>query len=397
MTAKIYYAEIGEGMSRIEKLNRLNELGDIDGVDWQEIIPNEHGDWINQRGDEFFELKPIEDFFKIRSSGIGTSRDAWVWNFSRGKLIENMRRTIDFYNSQLGKENLDRDPKKISWSDTLENRCLKNIRIEYDESKIFEGLYRPFCREWIYFDKNVNEVLSQMPKLFPNGNDKNILISLPGATSKKDFMPFITNRISDLNSLDAGTRCFPRYYFDGNQMIDAIDSDDLFYYIYGFLHLPEYRERFANDLKKSLPRIKIIEGSDFEKISRIGRALADLHLNYETQSPPDEIILRGIESGNFRVKKIRFDKKNPTRIIFNESIWIENVPLEVNDYRVNGRSPVEWIIERYQIKVDKASGIVNDPNDWSSNPRYILDLLLSAMAVSLETQRLISELPRVEF
>ena len=369
MTAKIYYAEIGEYMSRREKLDRLNELGDIDGVEWQEIIPNEHGDWIDQRGDEFSTMKPIEDLFKIHSNGLKTSRDAWAWNFSREKVIENMKPIVSM------------------------------MQLEFDENKIIDGQYRPFNREWIYFAKKVNGRVYQMPNLFPNRDAKNFLICVPGLGTSKPFMPFITNRIPDLGILSA-SQCFPRYYFDGNEMIDAIDGDDLFYYIYGFLHLPEYREKFAADLKKSLPRIKVVEGSDFIKISQIGKQLADLHLNYETQSPPDMVKIHGIESGDFRVRKIKLDKKDPTRIRFNDSIWIENIPIEVNEYRVNGRSPVEWIIERYQIKVDKDSGIVNDPNDWCNehgNPRYILDLLLSVMTVSLETQRLISELPRIEF
>lgn len=368
MTAKIYYAEIGEYMSRREKLDRLNELGDIDGVEWQEIIPNQHGDWINQRGDEFSELKPIEEIFKIRSNGLESSRDAWAWNFSRDKLMKNIK------------------------------VLLENFKIEFDDKFIVESSYRPFNREFVYYDPRIMHRISNMKKFFPNGNESNLSISIPGTSSSKPFMPFIANRMVDYH-FQVNGRSFPRYYFDGNEMIDAIDSDDLFYYIYGFLHLPEYRERFANDLKKSLPRIKIITGSDFIKISQTGKQLADLHLNYETQSPPD-VKIHGIESGDFRVRKIKLDKKDPTRIRFNDSIWIENVPIEVNDYKVNGRSPVEWIIERYQIKVDKDSGIVNDPNDWCiehGNPRYILDLLLSAMTVSLETQRLISELPTIEF
>ena len=176
MTAKIYY--------RREKLDRLNELGDIDGVEWQEIIPNEHGDWIDQRGDEFSTMKPIEDLFKIHSNGLKTSRDAWAWNFSREKVIENMKPIVSM------------------------------MQLEFDENKIIDGQYRPFNREWIYFAKKVNGRVYQMPNLFPNRDAKNFLICVPGLGTSKPFMPFITNRIPDLGILSA-SQCFPRYYFDG--------------------------------------------------------------------------------------------------------------------------------------------------------------------------------------
>ncbi|MBR1421447.1 MAG: DEAD/DEAH box helicase, partial [Selenomonadaceae bacterium] len=253
-SAKIFYWEVADYKSREQKFEILKNLTErvkiegIDVIDFRKIIPNEHGDWINQRGNEFFELKSIEDFFKARSNGIATNRDAWVWNFSRKKLIENVKRSIDFYNSQLGFEDRNESPDKISWSETLDKKRIRKFEIKFNEKKIIEGSYRPFCRELIYSADIVDRPSSM--ELVLHG--ENLLICLPPANSSKDFMPFITNRIPDLH-FNVDTKCFPRYYFDGNEMIDAIDGDDLFYYIYGFLHLPEYRERFANDLKKSLP------------------------------------------------------------------------------------------------------------------------------------------------
>ena len=181
-----------------------------------------------------------------------------------------------------------------------------------------------------------------------------------------------------------------------------VTKEDIFYYVYGFLHLPSYREKFAADLKKSLPRILFVEEpKQFWQIEKAGRQLADIHLNYEHQPAPDGIVVEGAESDNFTVKKLKFkSKKDKSILIYNDDIRITHIPLAVYDYVVNGRSPVEWIMDRYQVKTDKASGITNDPNDWAiehNQPRYILDLLLSVMTVSLKTQEIVNSLPEIKF
>jgi len=165
--------------------------------------------------------------------------------------------------------------------------------------------------------------------------------------------------------------------------------------VYGFLHLPSYREKFANELKKSLPRIILTD--KFWELSRAGRELAEIHLHYETQPPPDGVEVIG--SGDFRVKKMRLSK-DKTTLTYNRDIKIKNIPLRSFEYVVNGRSPLEWIIDRYQVKTDKASGIVNDANAWGlehDNPRYILDLILSSLTVSLKTLDIVDGLPSVDF
>lgn len=170
--------------------------------------------------------------------------------------------------------------------------------------------------------------------------------------------------------------------------------------MYGFLHLPSYREKFSAELKKSLPRIILVgESEKFLRISEAGRKLAEIHLNYEKFEKPDEVEVK-IEKENFLVKKIRFAKDDRSTIIYNEYITIKNIPLKAYEYVVNGRSPIEWVMERYQVKIDSASGIENNPNDWCTehdNPRYILDLLLSCITVSLKTLEIVENLPEVEF
>ena len=251
----------------------------------------------------------------------------------------------------------------------------------------------------------------------------------------------MTNCVPDLNILDSGAQCFPLYYYvqrtgkapqlPGVSQGDAeyerkdaitdfalkecrerygqqVTKEDIFYFIYGFLHSPDYRTTFANDLKKSLPRIPFLDSAeDFWAFSKAGRELADLHLNYEEQPahPDVKIQMRraeGVdETGLYRVVKMRFpDKANKSVIRYNDRITLSNIPLDAYDYVVNGRSAIGWIMERYQVKTDSASGIVNDPNDWSAEhgkPRYILDLLLSVITVSLKTQEIVNGLPKLSF
>jgi predicted helicase len=263
-----------------------------------------------------------------------------------------------------------------------------------------------------------------------------LLICVPGIGNSKAFRPFIVDEIPCLDMIEKG-QCFPLYYYQEKDKLETslfdpeapkmerksaitpfalkeahnrygsdITAEDIFFYVYGFLHLPNYRKQFAADLKKSLPRISFVEKrEDFVQIMKIGRALAKVHLAYETQEPPEGVVVEGAEKGNFTVEKIRFGKKDSKTadksvIRYNESITIRNIPEKVYGYVVNGRSPVEWIMDQYQVKVDKASQLKNDPNDWcreQGNPRYILDLLLSVMTVSIKTQELVAQLPDIQF
>ena len=275
--------------------------------------------------------------------------------------------------------------------------------------------------------------IGQINKLFPTKETKNLIICLPGIGERKGFSSLISSYIFDLNAFDGGIQCFPLYYYEkrsinhpmlfdaGNEedytrhdgitnfILDRcregygpkVNKEDIFYYVYGLLHSPTYRRNFAADLKKKLPRLPLVEKpTDFWAFSKAGRALADLHLNYESQPVWPEVKVDGVESGKFHVTKMRFPNKGDKSVIeYNPWIRVSNIPLEAYDYVINGRSAIEWVMERYQIKTDKASGITNDPNDWADevgNPRYILDLLLSVLTVSMETIEIVKELPVLE-
>ena len=183
----------------------------------------------------------------------------------------------------------------------------------------------------------------------------------------------------------------------------AIKKEDIFYYVYGFLHSPEYRQKFANDLKKMLPRIPLVdELSDFVAFAKAGRKLADLHLNYESVAPHPDVIVEGDEHCFFDVApKMRFPAKDrKDTILFNNRITVSNIPAKAYDYVINGKSAIEWIMERYVDKTDKDSQIRNNANDWSKevgNERYILDLLLSIINVSVQTVHLVDALPGISF
>ena len=427
--AKIFYRDIGDYLSRDDKLAILKSTPNVLRDDFKLITPNERGDWINQRGNEFETFIPLhessipkyENWFMTRSRGLETGRDAWIYNFSRENLEKNVQTTIEFYNSH---EPTEIDPKKFVWTSSAVANKNRGREITFDAAKFVEAMYRPFCKQNVYIGKNLIHRPAIIDSFFPTGREENLLICVTCADEGK-FSPFITDKITDLH-FNGDTQCFPLYYYEraaqgslfgeNLQRRDGISDfiwqrakllygidvtrEDIFYYVYGFLHLRSYREKFSAELKKSLPRIILTpDAKKFWQLSRAGRALAEIHLNYETQPAPEGVEVIG--GGDYRVKKLRFATKDDrTTLIYNDSITIRNIPPKSFDYVVNGRSPLEWIIDRYQVKTDSASGIVNDPNAWSlehDNPRYILDLILSSITVSLKTLEIVENLPDVEF
>ncbi|MBR0262038.1 MAG: hypothetical protein IJQ85_09640, partial [Selenomonadaceae bacterium] len=429
--AKIFYRDIGDYLSRDDKLAIVKNTPSVFSDEFKIITPNERGDWINQRGDEFDNFIPLapdkkfdgaaQSFFVTYSSGLKTQRDAWCYNFSRSELEKNILTTIDYYNTH---EPTDIDPTKIVWTRATKNNRLRGREYIFNDAQILESVYRPFCKTNFYYDGRLNEMTYQMQKLFPTGREENLLICVSGIGNSKNLSAFMTNKIADLQFQFNG-QCFPLYYYERSTQGSLfgenlerrdgvtdfiwnrakllygsdVSKEDIFYYVYGFLHLRSYRKKFSAELKKSLPRIILTpDTKKFWQLSRAGRNLAEIHLNYESQPAPDGVEVIG--GGDFRVKKLKFARDDRTTLIYNDFITIKNIPPRCFEYVVNGRSPLEWIIDRYQVKEDKPSGIVNNPNDWArehDNPRYILDLILSSITVSLKTLEIVDNLPDVEF
>jgi predicted helicase len=447
--AVIHYHDIGDYLSREEKLDIIKSFKTIDNseIPWKVLEPNEHGDWLSLRNDNFNNFISIceskSTFFNIVTLGIGSNRDAWVYNFSRNNLSTNIKLLIDTYNSHLNISNLSKenvndhitnDSKTISWSRGLKNSLVRSLKIEHSIDSYRTVLYRPFTKQNNYFEKSLNEYLYQMPKLFPNKLSENLLINISGVGASKEFSVLISNTLVDMQTL-SNEQCFPLYYYEENNKTQKsifdeggdkdyirrdgvsdfileraqkqysaknITKEDIFYYVYGFLHSPEYRETFSNDLKKMLPRLPLVDDvRDFWSFSKSGRELAELHLNYEQVPRFDGVKVIGEDSGFFKVEKMRYPKKEQKdTIIYNSKIVIQDIPLETYEYIVNGKSAIEWVMERYQITTHKESQIINDPNDWSEeagNPRYILDLLLSVINVSVQTVKIVKNLPKLKF
>ncbi|WP_278402893.1 DEAD/DEAH box helicase [Megamonas rupellensis] len=447
--AEIYYHDIGDYLSREEKLKIITDFKSCMNSKFpvKVLKPNKQNDWINQRNTAFENYIIIgnkkdknlkQKFFRnFYSNGLRTNRDFWCYNFSKKQLSDNIQETIKFYNSEvINFQNgihyeLDMNSKKISWSDGLKQALKRKIFLEYNYNQIVKSVYRPYCLEYLYYDKYLNERTYQIPKIFPTANHKNLLICVSGIGGLKNFSVLITNYIPCLDMIEK-SQCFPLYYYEQREKVEQslfdneqneyirhdgitdfifnqakelygnkVTKEDIFFYVYGFLHLPKYSKEFSADLKKSLPRLFLVdEPKVFWQISKAGRDLADIHLNYENQQAPENVIIEG-DCGNYTVSKMKFPKKDQKdTIIYNNDITIKNIPLEIYNYLINGRSPVEWIMERYQVKIDKTSGIENNPNDWATEhnqPRYILDLLLSIMTVSLKTQEIVNSLPDVKF
>lgn len=377
--------------------------------------------------------------FNVYSLGICTNRDAWVYNFSADKAYENAQKSIAAYNHMVksvkNESDLDRDPQHISWSSNLFAKWKSGHWI--DENILDKtAAHRPFCKKKLMWQDELINRKGLFKEFFPKPDSKNRLICICGVGSRKPFSALLTDKISDLQLVE-NAQCFPLYWYEedkGEGEIDmfaekkddgpryvrkdgitdyiwnlakeqyhtsAISKEDLFYYVYGLLHSEDYRKEFAADLKKMLPRIPLVEKeSDFKAFMKAGRVLADLHLHYEDEEPPEGVIVEK-EADDYHVTKMRFGgKKDKSVILYNDAITIRNIPLTAYDYIVNGRSAIEWVMESYRVKADKASGIVNDPNDWAKehdDPAYILRLLLSVITVSEKTLAITSALPRIHF
>jgi predicted helicase len=328
------------------------------------------------------------------------------------------------------------DPKLFSWEAQQKSDINNGVSYKYNPNSIFTSIYRPFQKQICYFNRYLNTRVYLLPSIFPTESHNNLVICVPGPGGNKEFTPLITNLVPDLH-LNGDSQCFPRYYYepfdekqntlftqvvDGYVRHDAITDyihgecrtkyspkvtkDDIFYYTYGLLHSEDYRREFSNDLKKSLPRLPLVDTTeDFRAFVKAGRALAEIHLNYESAKLYAKVKITGSEKGNFIVDKMRFgkdkdNKEDKSIIYYNNYITITGVPLEAYEYVVNGKSALEWVMERYQVKVDKDSDIKNDPNDWAKEhdePRYILDLVLRVITVSLETRAITGSLPKLSF
>ena len=429
--ATIHYHDIGDYLSREEKLKIVEDFHDVTRVPWRILTPDSHNDWLNQRNGEFDSYVPLaperkfdgqsQSFFVLNSSGVKTGMDAVAINYSRISVLQ----------------------------------AVKGKTGRSSDEGLFRCIYRPFSKQWLYYDREVNQRQYRMPSIFPltsgllqqptGARKANLLICVKAAG--KSFSCFISDCIPDIQP-DGGVQCFPLYWYEGIDNSDAqmllpgleshgkyirhdgisdfilhefekvlgsgIRKKDIFYYVYGALHSPSYRAKFEADLRKQLPRLPLPEDRPtFDRIVKIGRDLARLHLNYERVEPwPLAEVVTPSMQVSYRVDKLRFGTvgaapraalngggavatSDRSRIVVNPTLQLVGIPEKAYEYVVNGRSAIEWIIDRYQIRIDKESGIVNDPNKWGEehgDERYIVDLLKRIVRVSMESVNLIAQI-----
>ncbi len=463
----IRYHDIGDYLSREQKLAIVSDLGDIGAMNWNIITPNDSNDWINQRNQSFSNFIALGDkkkrettsvYLDNYASGLSTNRGAWVYSFSADKAKENAERMLEFYNTErircfeeLQKQHeqgiisssdknaadifllniRSNDSTKISWSRKLFNAFCRNEAISNDGSLCVVS-YRPFCKKHLMYTKRIIEERSKWDSIFPDTEHDNLVICVSGSPLKYRLSALISNSIQDLDLLEHSI-CFPLYMYDkvekqnlaqmslfGDVIEDTtteykkryaiseaafikfkgiygdrITKEDMFYYLYAVLHSKDYIEAYADNLAKEMVRIPTLE--KFPKYVEIGRQLAELHLNYE--APADAATLGldiKITKEDYTVNKMRFKKDGKDNdkgtIIFNDFITISNIPERAYEYVVNGRSAIEWIMDQYQVKTDSKSGITDDPNTYGDE-KYIFNLLISVISVSLKTLDLIDSMP----
>ncbi len=443
----IHYYDIGDYLKREEKLNRLANFLDLNAIPFETIIPNSKGDWINQRDDAFEKLIPLKEtkkrqnpsVFDINSNGVATGRDPWAYNFSKDALTQNVQKCIDTYNAdlkrfnahfreafkqrtkgvksdklykQLNDKEITTDKTKIAWTDDLKNNLIKNKNLqESHKDRIRLALYRPFNKRWLYWDKDWIHRQLQLPKIFPDKDAQNVVINT-GVGNGKNFSALVSDCISSID-LIVHNQAYPLYCYDdlGNRHYaisgyalnlfrrhyedNSIAEEEIFYYIYAILHHKGYLEKYKNSLTKEDPRIALSE--DFKELSALGKELAKLHLNYEREelhtSVEYKTLMNAEEEGYYDVETM---KKIGDRIHYNNHIAITKIPDKAFDYVVNGKSAIDWVIERYQKTRDKDSLIENNPNDYKGG-KYVFELLCRVIKLSEKSVDLIEKISEKRF
>ena len=441
-SSRIFYYRTDDLSDRKQKFDSLNESQHVGGVTWKSIQPDDRQTWLTEGlHTEFNSFIPmgtkeakadkdeaIDVIFKTYSRGVVTCRDAWAYNFNQDALTENISGMIETYNEQVFKwerrENREADvddfvlldDEKIGWSRDLKAKLKRGRTAEYTEHKVRVSVYRPFTKSNLYFDRMMTDVVYVFPSIFPTPETEmeNQVICVSGV-GHDIFRCHIANSIPELkfsSSTNGGTQCFPFYTYDEDgtnrqenitdwastefrthYKDDTITKWDIFHYNYGLLHHPAYRETYEANLKRDLPHIPFVK--DFWGFTKAGAALADLHVNYESQP---EYNLKFVQTPDvpldWRVEKMKLSK-DKTQIVYNNFLTLDGIPAKTFDYRLGTRSALEWVIDQYRVKTDKRSGIVNDPNR-TDDPQYIVKLIGKVITVSLETVDIINNLPALK-
>ena len=467
---KIYFHTVDDYLTREEKLACLRRDASMVYTQTNVIVPDAHGDWLNQRDNSYAKFMRVDGkktnepsiFGTNYSNGLKTNCDVWCYSSSKKNLISNIQKYISTYNSEVKrwidsdkKEKIEnfvrKDPVNISWHSGILPKVKQGIIGKFEQTSIYKGIYRPFVGSFVYFNRLINQRVAKLPLFFPTSETKNLVICSSGVDNlvicinqnAKDAgqIALMTDHIADLH-FNGDTQCFPRWlpgeqskaaedtldfgepsempsgfsqealpHFQAAYPGKPITEDDLFYYIYGILHSEDYRTRYANNLMKELPRIpRVATYEQFMAFVEAGQELARLHVHFEDVAPYAGVKIEYTKVGqpSYRVTQMKWGKikgktgnaaKDKTTLIYNDWITVKNIPLEAQEYVVNKKSALDWVVERACVSIDKASGIVNDFNDYAAemgSERYPLDLFLKVITVSLETMKIVKALPKLE-
>ena len=435
--AEIFYARVDEFWRKGDKYRYLDSKKHYRNIEWKPIKPDQRYTWLTEGlHAEFETFIPIgtqeakaeqsegrDVIFHRFSNGISTARDAWAYNFNQNTLTKNMNRLIGTYNAEVDRwkrrENRDAnvddfvvyDDVKIKWSSGLKQKLESGQIAEFTAAKIRQSLYRPFTKSNLYFDRMIDDRVLVFPSIFPTPETEteNRVICVAGIGDRKGFGCLMTNRIPSLDLAFEKDQCFPFYTYDENgrnrrenitgwalaqfrahYQDEAITKWDIFHYVYGLLHHPDYRERYQANLKRDLPHLPY--APDFWGFAKAGGRLGEIHIGYE-EGPEHQLTF--IENRevpiNWRVEKMKLSK-DKTQLVYNDFLTLDGIPAKTFDYRLGNRSALEWVIDQYRVKTDKRSGIVNGPNR-ADDPRYIVKLIGKVIAVSLETVKIVERLP----
>jgi len=438
---RIYYYRVPEGWKKEQKLAWLTERKSIAGVEWEQLKADDRNTWlVPQNAAAFGSQIPLGSketknsnaggngsLFSLYSLGVTTNRDEIVYSFQRGELEVRVPEVVEDYNAEVdryrravvdaggSRPNVDDFVRydRVKWSEALKLNLQRQKYAKYETHKVRSCTYRPFCRRFLYYDRVLNEKVRLFPVIFPDAKASldNRVMAVTGPGSEKPFMVIMTDLLVDLHVVGAGAgaQCFPFYVYDEDGTNrrenltdwalsqfrdhygdDTITKMDIFHYVYGVLHQPSYREKFAADLKRELPRIPFM--ADFRAFSAAGEKLADLHLNYESIEPWPMTWLdaEGVPL-SYRVEKMKLNKDG-TALFINDTLTLGDIPPESFQYRLGNRSALEWVIDQYQISTDRRSGIVTDPNRVD-DPEYIVRLVERVVRVSVETVEIVAGLP----
>ena len=485
--AKILYHAVTVDWRKEQKYQSLEKTASIAGVKWKKLSPDARGNWITNDTDEEFEAflpigskeakagTSVPTIFRTYSLGVSTNRDAVVYGFDQKRLAERVEQFADDYNAELHRWQKKGRPsdvdnfvsyEKVKWSETLKRHFTDEREAEYCESKICKSLYRPFTGMELYYDTMFVDRPGKFDEFLPNKKTtkENKLICL-NMTVERPFTTLMTNAAPNLvaaGGFGCATFAFPAFTYseDGKERRDnitpkaltlfqifyeddKIKREDIFHYVYALLHHPTYRTRYAENLKRDLPRIPFVGVGDevtslkskgkksetphvvsyrkfyplaavetmqgkakpdhnpkasaklFHAFAAAGKKLADLHVNYESAK---EFKLKRTENKDvkldWRVEAMKLSK-DKSSLFYNDFLTLNGIPSEVFDYKLGNRSALEWVIDQYRVTKDDDGKITSDPNRIDDE-EYIVRLIGQVITVSLETQKIIGDLPELK-